>query len=138
MNRPTLYLFMIMFLTPFCYGSVSTTLSVPAPTPPGPVQIKPKPAPAHPIVVECPITIQVGPLFAPAGWTSLESFPRQRQGISIDEQKRQIVCFYGTPGDTNFIASYYITRSIPAGYQCGKFAGILFSVNCEVKKPGSR
>ncbi len=137
MNRPTLYLFVIMFLTPYCYGSVSSKLPVPAPTPPATPVIRPKAVEAQLVIIECPKTIQIGPLAVPDGWQSLGPIGRVRQLISVDTQNLLIVCSYGTSLDTDFLAQYYaISRAIPAGYECR--SGSAIAAVCKPKKRVSR
>src|SRR4029079_9513659 len=54
--------------------------------------------PQDKIIIACPGTIQVAPVYVPAGWQSLGSLARQRVSIVIDKKQRSVVCWYGIMG----------------------------------------
>lgn len=92
---------------------------VPAPTPVTPSVIKAHAmAPAQTLRFHCPDKIGVAPAPTPAGWQSLGNVTRHRQLIDVDAQKHMVVCWYGIPGDTNFLISSIIGQTYPPDYEC--------------------
>jgi hypothetical protein len=110
----------LFVLTVFCATNVKATTSIPLPTPPDKIPLIKENVGSQPkmINLNCPKTIQVGPVGIPTGWQSLGSLPRQRLNIQIDNQKRMIVCWYGAAGDNNLFLSQLIAQALPSGYEC--------------------
>jgi len=111
-------LFVLMLLS---QTNVKATTLVPAPTPPpdkaGDIRKNADTGPTE-ILVYCPDKISVVPANLPPEWMSAVPVPRYRQSISIDDAKKVVVCWYGTPGDSNFLLSNLISRRFPQGYEC--------------------